>query len=463
MVLHFDGIFISRMDSEKMIKKVYSKLLQMPDNKIALLLFVFSFALRFPYSVYAYSNNIMGHFADDNFYYQFANQVIAQGVLFSDTSFSEMADYLGPGLPWINALTIYIFGNGWVPIFFVTTLVSALITFFTFKVAIKVTNKPAALLAGLWSCCYLFYFKFSPTAGKDIWLSFFMILIIYFLITLFVERNFTYLKLVFFSFIYAYSFHFDERFFMLAPFIFIYIAVIESINFQKFKIFHSLAFAIIVFFLTIPWCIRNYIHHDKIVLISSRTEYLTDKFFGYESRPHPTMYNITDVHGKYYIPDYQIDSVISGEIDVTSGGKRISEYQRAAMRRGNIPKPLTDLEKYWLNARILLRPFQINCGEYHVQGYRFYRQSMKHRLASFLFYGLMFIFSFPGFFLFYKENKKMFCLFLSFVMIYTLIHTFFVPWTTWRYRLPLDAIFIIVGSYGIISISTLFRNRSKVL
>jgi 4-amino-4-deoxy-L-arabinose transferase-like glycosyltransferase len=392
----------------------------------------------------------MDTFADDKGYYQLAREILSHGKAFYDINIHLYAIVLGPGLPWINALTMLVFGQNWLGIFFVTSLASALVTLFTFKVALKVLNKPEALLAGLWSCFYLFYFIFAATSGKDIWMALFMILIIYFLIELFYKNKFSYPKFLLFIFIYVYSFHFDERFFMLAPFIFLYILISETSGFTKFKINKSVYFSFLVILLMIPWCIRNYEQHGKIVLISSRTERFTDKIFGYE----PRQFGWTDIaglYGYYYIHDYQIDSVLIGKKTITDGGCVISELQRQAMLNGQLPRPLKPIEAFWIRTKNLLRPFQIE-GEYQVTGYCYYKQSFKHNVASFIFYGILFFFSFPGFYFLYKKDKNIFYLFFTTILIYTLIHSFFVPWTIWRYRLPLDSIFIIVGSCGIIQV-----------
>ena len=96
----------------------------------------------------------------------------------------------------------------------------------------------------------------------------------------------------------------------------------------------------------------------------------------------------------------------------------------------------------------MLEPFQFE-GRFEQTGYYYYEKSLKHNVATFLFYGIIFLFSFIGFYYLYKLNKTVFYLFLGAILVYVMLHVLTIPYTNWRYRLPLDAIFIIVGSLGL--------------
>jgi len=218
-----------------------------------------------------------------------------------------------------------------------------------------------------------------------------------------------------------------------------------------------LLFLLLVILLMIPWTIRNYVEHGKIVLLSTRTEIFTDKIFGYESRTHFMDVN-NDISGTFYIHDYQIDSVISGDKKITDGGWKISEDQVKAMKRGELPGPLTGINAFISRIVTMFEPFQIK-GRYERTGYFYYKKSPRHNLATFLFYGLLFFFSFPGFYLLYRKDNKVFYIFLSVIVIYTLVHALTIPYTNWRYRLPLDFIFIITGCSGIVTCLNYGRKR----
>jgi len=432
-----------------MISKTWKYVNRMPQNKIALILFIVGLVIRMSYAIYAYKDDISESFKDDRYYFHMAKQMSEQGTLFYTTDQPEY-DIVGPGLVWINGLTITILGENWLGIFIISAIASGLITLLTYKVACLIANKESALLAGIWSCFYLFYIMFTPTAGKDIWMALLMILLVYLLIILSHKVKFNYFLFILFTLIFVFSFHLDERFFMFSPFVFLYFLYSDTNGFKQFRFFKSILFVLLLILFMLPWGIRNFNKHNKVVLISTRTERLTDKILGYKSRELPFDY-LTDLKGKNYIHDYQIDSVLKGSIKFTDAGTEITETQRQTMLKGELPHEFTFTEAAWKRTKILLRPFQIG-GEFQKTGYFYYKKSFKHNLVSFLFYGIMFLFAIPGFYWLYNKSRTGFLLLLSTILIYTTIHALFVPWTTWRYRLPLDSLFIIAGSFGLIMV-----------
>ncbi len=425
-----------------MPKKIIKLIEHESDRRIAWFLLLMALLLRISYSIFAYFNFPL---PDRMLYYELAQEIINQGKVFYDLS-NWYYESVGPFLPWLNALTMAVFGVSYLPLYIVSAIASSFITFFTYKTARLFLDKKVSFLIGTWSLFYFFYFFFAPTPGKDILMALFLILLVYLFSKLFINNQFNYKRYLLFILVFVFSFHHDERFFMFTPLFFAFILFYETKGFKHLNVKKSFLFGFLVLLLMIPWTIRNYQKHDKFVLISTRTQMITDKVFGYEDNYQGA--DFMDPYGSYYIHDYQIDSVIQGLKKVTDGGYKISEKQRLFMEEGNLPHLFTPTEKFWVNTKEFLRPFQIG-GEYQKTGYFYYEKSLKHNITSFLFYGIMLIFSMPGFYFLYKKHKAYFILFSTIIVYYTLIHTFFVPWTTWRYRLPLDAIFIIVGCFGI--------------
>jgi len=143
-----------------------------------------------------------------------------------------------------------------------------------------------------------------------------------------------------------------------------------------------------------------------------------------------------------------MDSVKDGLITITNGGFRISEGQRKYMKEGNLPKPFNNKAAYWSRFKRIYRIYQFG-GEWVRTGYEYEAVSKRFNLVSLLFFGPVLFFSLFGFRNLYEKRKRIFWLFLVPIIIYTLLHVFTIPYTEARYRLPLDALFIIVGCFGI--------------
>ncbi len=158
-----------------MIKKIIDRIGQISDKKIAFSFLFLALILRGSYAIYYFYFQSP---TETNLYYELAQEIINQGKFFYNTS-NSYYDVVGPVIPWVNALAMLIFGKNYFGLYLVTALGSALVTFFTYKTARLIIDKKTSLLAGLWSLFYLSYFYYTPSPGKDIWMSFFMIYIIY--------------------------------------------------------------------------------------------------------------------------------------------------------------------------------------------------------------------------------------------------------------------------------------------
>lgn len=419
------------------------------DASLGWIIFVMAFILRAGYVVYAYSNNVMLHFADDNLYFEIGQTVANQGRIFYETA-DWRYDVIGPFLPWVNGLIIGIFGENWLALFLFTALISAGISLLIYRTTLLIANRKAALLAGLWSVFYIYYIRYSPRAGKDIWMAFFLLLIIYLLIRVYQERE-NYLKnILLIALAYIASVHLDERFLVYGPFIFLFLAYIAQVERKQYKWIGVFIFVLLVALLLIPWNYYNFLKYDKFVLMTTRTERTTDQLLGVEhkDRPFESLFDSVNI---YHIKSNQFDSVAKGLKTYTDGGYLIKPAQIEAMKQGHYPHRLTTTEALWMRLKILLRPFQWQ-GEYQKQGYYYVKYSFRHNLASFIFFGIIFIFSIPGFVWLYKNRRMPFYIVTVAIFIYLSIHVLAVPFTTERYRLPIAAFFIIAGNIGIYNV-----------
>jgi len=440
-----------------MTNRILKRLEAVTDKQAAITLFISAFILRLLYALYIFIHQA---FDENNAYIIIAKYIIEQGTLFYDIN-STYLNAAGPVLPWLNALTLVVFQNNYIGVYIVTALGSSLITFYTYKTARLFLDKMTSFFIGAWSLFYFSYFHFAPTPGKDIWMAFFMIYLIYMFIKLFVYNKFNYLSYLIFILMYVISFHLDERYLIFGPFIFLFILFHETAGFKKLKWKKSILFVLFTVIFMLPWLIRNYQKYNQIVVVTTRTQRFTDKILGYEPKDEYFSDDFTSIKGRYYIHENQIDSVINGTKTHTDAGYKIPKAWIDAMKEGKRPAPLTGVNAFWSRIRTMLEPFQFE-GRFEQTGYYYYEKSLKHNLATFLFYGLLFIFSIPGFYFLFKNNRKVFYIFLSTIIIYVLLHALTIPYTNWRYRLPLDSIFIIVGCLGIIKtrllILSIFKN-----
>jgi hypothetical protein len=439
-----------------MFNRLISKLLSYSDTSISIAIFVLALILRLSFAIFAYY--FIPHM-ETNLYYELAQEIIKQGKVLYDTS-DPYYEVVGPVIPWLNALTMLVFGKNYLGLYIISALGSSLLPFFTYKTARLFLNKKVSTFAGVYSVFYLFYFHYIPSPGKDIWMAFCLVFLMYLLIKLFVNKEFSYFNYIFFPIIYVISFHLDERFVVFGPFLLFFILYSETNKFRIFQIKKTLLFSVLVVVLMIPWSIRHYQKYDKVIILTPRTEPYTDKIFGYEPKEEYFSDDFNDVKGRYYIHDYQIDSIINGKKAYTDGGHQISYEQREAMRKGKRPAPLTGINAFWSRIRTMFEPFQFE-GRFERTGYFYYEKSLRQNIATFLFYGIILIFSFPGFYFLSKINKTIFYLFMGTIIIYTLIHALAIPYTNWRYRLPLDSLFIITGWIGITTIRVPHKKISE--
>ncbi|ALO15764.1 hypothetical protein L21SP5_02131 [Salinivirga cyanobacteriivorans] len=428
-----------------MIQKVNNHIKSASDATLGWFIFGLALVLRAAYAIFAYSQNVMANFADDNLYFEIGKKVAGQGQIFYETA-DWRYDIIGPFLPWVNGLTIGVFGDSWLPVFLVTAVVSAAISLLIYRTTLFIAGRKPALLAGLWSVFYVFYLRYVPTAGKDLWMAFLLLIIVYYLIKTYNERLGKMRKTIFMTIVFAASMHLDERFIVFGPLILFYLIYMEIISHKTKRWRIPGTFVLLSILLLIPWNLRNYKKFEKPVILTTRTERITDKILGIEhkKRPFEWLYDSANI---YQIKPDHYDSIVSGLKTHTDGGYRISPKQRKAMAKGHLPEQMSTLESVWMRLKILLRPFQWG-GEYQKKGFFYVEYSSRHNWASFLFYGLMLFASFPGFWWLFRKKREAFYLLAGVIGVYVLAHALAVPWTTERYRLPIAAFFIIAGGIG---------------
>lgn len=431
------------------IKNIFYRTYNFSARKHLVIIFSIALIVRVCVSVIAYQTNVMSKFGDDKCYYEYNTNLVDQGLNFE--SLFNISDYCGPGIVIVNYPIFYLFGSNWMIIFLYVSVVSSFIPVLIYLISNKFLNKKTAILASFWSIVYILNLKFVPTMGKDIWMTLFLLLNVYYLLII-LNNNFkdrtlkNKVKIYLIStLIFALSILYDERF---LGFMAIFPLLILFLN--KHKI-NGLKIASIYFLLTVifllPWNIGNYKKYGKVVILSKRTEHFTDKVFNYESQDHEVMDDICGLYGIYYLHDNQIDSVINGYITVTDGGYSIPKEMGQAMRNGNLPHPFKWNEALWSRFKEFWRPLDFS-NEYQKTGYYFNgKWSLRHNISTFLSYGILLPFFVLGLFRLMKESRPMFFVFFTIISFYCLIHVATICFTVWRYRVPIDSLIMIIAFY----------------
>ena len=421
------------------------KLFIINNKKPIFFIFLTALIIRLILGIVSYNKNVMQKFADDMGYYSFAESIIKQGPLVLNSSFDQLTSIFGPGLPWILSL-ILLLGGGWLTIFVINSIIGAINCILIFFLGEMIFDKRLGLLASIWSIIFMSYVRYIPSAGKSIWMTFLMLLIIIFIWRLFKEEKKYIYYLIALSFFYTLLFHIDERYFAYLP---LFLAFINFFDKSKLiiRIKKSFLFFLLVVIFMLPWLIRNYIVFDNIVLLSVRTTSITSKFIKYDK--NLIKYNH---YGNRELSPSQVDSVLSGQKTHFAPNDRIPPAQIAEMRKGIFPHRFSRFENYYNRFIDLWRPVKIN-SNYYMGGFSYMGPwSPRHNLATGLSYGLLLPFFFLGLHKLFQQQKKMAIFLFSILGYHTFIHILFIPYTRDRYRIPVESIIILLGIYGIITV-----------
>ena len=425
------------------------------NKKEVIIIFIVALLLRLIVAIIFYNNNIMQKFADDMGYYIFAERILVQGPLVLDSSFNQMTSIVAPGLPWILSIILFA-GGGWLSIFVVNSFVSTFICILIFYLATQIFNKRTGLFASIWSVFFFSYVRHIPSAGKSIWMTLLILLIILTLIQVLKERKMAFFKILIFSFLFTYLLHIDERYLAYIPLFGVLILFLDSSTI-KIRIKKSIMYFILVCLFMTPWLIRNFVVLDNIVILSTRTTSITEKFIDYKKSE--VSFNH---YGNRELSTSQIDSVLSGTKTHFSKTDGIPEGQIEEMKQGKFPHRYSTLENLANRLIDLWRPFKFS-SNYYMGGFSYMGPwSLKHNVSAILCYGLLLPFFFIGLYHLLKRKKKVAIILLSILLYHSIIHMLFIPYTRDRYRIPLESIIIMLGVYGMLMVYEYFIKKKTI-
>lgn len=395
------------------------------------------------YGVVAY--NIYGttKFDDDWDYISYANQIIKQGIWVLETS-KLNDDQIGPGFSLFLAILFSIFGENYLIVVIINAILGAFITILIFFLGKNIFNDTVGILASFWTIPYVLYYKWIPTVLKEMWIFFLFPLVIY-LVFLEARKNKITLRILLISILFAFFIHLDERFFVYFPFIAIIFPILNRQN-LKVSLTKGLIFFIFVLALMVPWTIRNYKAYDRIVILTTRTDKVLNKFY--------KNWQYKEKRNRYYLSNEQIDSIARGE-EIYK--RQPIEIER--IKQGIIPHKYTKWEQWYNEFIEFWRSYRFTPG-YVADGFRFEARSLRHNLSLLFSYGIMLPFFLVGVYLTFKKKNIMGIIIFSIIIIHTFIHVFLAG-VRYRYRVPLDIFIIILASYGFLWIYNCLYNKLK--
>ncbi|MBP7507414.1 MAG: glycosyltransferase family 39 protein [Prolixibacteraceae bacterium] len=417
---------------------------------------ILSFVIRLLVAINGYEKSIWNNFADDLGREVYANTIISKGIFFKLDVIQSPESIFAPGIPIVLAIMKVVFANHWFAIFVLNACIGTLSCLVIYLISKEFFNKDVSLLVLLWASFYPSFIRYTATAGNEPWVVFLFSLTMLFALRS-IRYSKTYINEIIFALCLTILFHFDERYI-------VYSLIFSLFLFYGFgsiisKIKKILVFVSFTILFSVPWFIRNYIVYNDIVIISCRTNNLTEPFF----HQRKELIFFDHIKDDAFLSIEQIDSVRNGLLNSFSNGSAISKLQIEAMKSGNIPHAFTLSEKIRSRIFFLWVPFK-TIDNYRITGYEFNPAwSCRHNLLSGLSYGVLLPFMFLAFYnLIKNRNWEVVLLFGGVLLYHTFIHVAFIPYTRDRYRHPVDFIVIILGVYGISVVYNWFKaNKIK--
>jgi hypothetical protein len=419
----------------------------MKKNKTILIFLLIALLLRLFYALSNYQDNVMADFVDDKTYMSVAETILEHGPLALNVEYKSDINKIRPGLPWLMAIIMSLLGKNWLILFIVNVVINTFSIYIIYLLGRDLFNQKVGLIAAFIAIVYVQYIKYIPTAGKEPWLVILFTSFFYLFNKLTVRKYFLKTTILM-SLVFGLLIHIDERYIAYIP-VFFFLIILFDKQAKKIGLQKAFLFAGLILILMVPWTIRNYAVHDKIIIMSPKTERIADKILGYE--PNQKVRKIQKVENTYrYLTNEQIDSVINGTKKHFKHGIEIPPEQILAMKDGILPHKFNKTEKALSTIEELWRPIDLK-REYEADGFRYNGiWSLKHNLSVGLTYGVVLILSLLGIILLLRERNNWGLIFLIIILYHTfVIHVLFMGWAQARYRLPIDFMLIISASYFI--------------
>lgn len=422
------------------------------NKKIIYYLLLIALVIRLVIALYNFNSGVWKDFADDQQRELFAYAIFDHGFIPSFEDADPIEYLIAPFIPIVILISKLLFGNSWLPLFIINSIIGALSCLVIYLIALRYTNNTVALLSFLWASFYPNFIRYTATAGNEPWIVFLFLLSLYLVIRS-IELNKITKNLLFLALVYTLLFHTDERYIAYAPLFAAFLLIGVGGFWGKFKKVILFAFLFILF--SLPWLVRNYLVLNEVIVVSTRTASITNPIFNHRQE---IVFN--HLPSTSTLSTEQIDSVLTGNKLQFTDGRPISKQQIDAMKEGFIPYKFSKTEAFFSRVYFLWLPFKFK-PNYRIDGYNFMgKWSLRHNLSSILTYGIFLPFMLLGLIAFFLEKKwEPLIIFLSLILYHTLIHAAFIPYTRDRYRHPIDFIIPILAFYSVFFLFHFIKNR----
>lgn len=433
----------------KYIDKLFAELEKHPRHVYIYFLLGAGFLIRLTLVLKGYYSNVMSDFSDDLAYMNLAQNMIQQGLFVTDLQqLGIYSSIVGPAIGWLLYLPALIGGGDWLPVFIMVAAATSFIPVLVYLNGLEYFNYRTAVAASLWAMIYIAFYKNIASAGKDLWMTLGMLLFLwYYGRHLFNKPEIKVKKLVIAGAIYGFLILLDERFLVLSPVFFLFIILNSKRKSFANSTKQALVFTGIVILMLVPWTIRNYMVYERFILVSVRTAPITEKIFGL---PHVEYFLIDD--NAWYVSPEVLDSVQRGlKGPETQTGEYLGVQQVEAIRLGILPQKFSTAEFMFSNFIEFWQPLDI-WYSYKQFGYRFDgKWSLGHNLSILVSYGILIPFMILGLIKLLRHEKGKGVFFCTIIFVYMIFHITMIPFTEYRYRMPLDGILILLAFYSLFS------------
>ena len=430
--------------------------MQLLNKKYKVVIYLLLFFLLLRIGIVVVAGQKEKEFADAHSYNGYAHAILNGSNWLTHPEF--LGDVRPPGYPLFIALVYLIFGiNNFLAVYIFQSIVSVLTCLYIYKFSKKIFYEKAALLALIWSGFYIFYLKYVRELLRETWIFFLFIAFLYYLYLFLTEeinktRNVWLSSLFYFLLI-----HLDPRYLFYLPFLFLLFIIYQSFweGVRKYLTFLGLSILLLI-----PWTIRNYIAYDGFVLINTRTIDLRES-----DKQNPVMNDRINNVLNFGIIDYALindNYPTEEERELIKKGLNPNNRSQEEIRavKNDIYPSSTFIARKWYNFIHLWTPFDFGLSYRPLPDARFSGSwSARHNVSSIICYGFLLpFFIFAVYTLARKKNRVWY--FLTFpLIIQTLLHA--IQWGKTRYRIPIDAFIIILGTYGIYMMAKSILDKRK--